>query len=118
MLCISGSRTFKDPDKMRRKLEGFLNLLDPEAEIAVGCAKSGVDLWVREWAKDNDHPYTVFKADWDKLGRSAGPVRNKQMVHFSDAVVAFWNGSSNGTGGTISLARDWRNLLFVYEEDA
>jgi hypothetical protein len=46
----------------------------------------------------------VFHADWERLGRKAGPIRNAQIVEGVDELVAFWDGRSRGTLNTIALA--------------
>lgn len=47
-----------------------------------------------------------YKADWARLGRSAGPTRNTIMLESGvDLVVAFWDGVSPGTRDTLTKAR-------------
>jgi hypothetical protein len=50
-----------------------------------------------------------FKADWNKYGRAAGPIRNKQMLEegLPDFVLAFHDDleSSKGTKHMVTLAR-------------
>lgn len=41
-------------------------------------------------------------ADWDRLGKKAGMVRNAQMADYADAAIVFWDGKSNGTANMIS----------------
>jgi hypothetical protein len=47
----------------------------------------------------------VYRADWAKHGRSAGPIRNQRMLSDGkpDKVMAFPGG--RGTRGMIALAR-------------
>lgn len=51
----------------------------------------------------------VFKANWDKHGKSAGVIRNRQMIEEggATALVAFWNGLSPGTKNMIDLATQY-----------
>ena len=46
------------------------------------------------------HP-ELFPADWDKHGRAAGPIRNKQMADYADVLIAVWDGKSRGTKNMI-----------------
>jgi len=50
-----------------------------------------------------------FPADWNKYGKAAGPIRNKQMLDEAkpDLVVAFYNNieASKGTKCMIELAK-------------
>ena len=50
-----------------------------------------------------------FKADWDKHGRSAGPIRNKQMLDYGpDACLGFLKNSAanKGTKNMLKLSQD------------
>jgi len=38
-----------------------------------------------------------FPADWDTHGRAAGPIRNKQMAEYGDALLLIWDGESRGS---------------------
>jgi hypothetical protein len=46
----------------------------------------------------------VYQANWDRLGRKAGPLRNAHIVANADRVVAFWDGKSRGTLNTVVQA--------------
>ena len=73
-------------------------------EIVSGGAR-GVDSCVTEYAKRNGIKLTVFLPKYDMYGRVAPIVRNKEIVNYSDKVIAFWNGSSKGTLSVIKYAR-------------
>ena len=47
-----------------------------------------------------------YLADWERLGRGAGPERNRRMLEQSnpDLVLAFWDGKSRGTKHMIEIA--------------
>lgn len=47
----------------------------------------------------------MHKAEWLKLGKGAGMVRNKLIVRDAEKVVAFWDGESPGTRSTVEMAR-------------
>ena len=50
-------------------------------------------------------PVSIYPADWDKHGKAAGPIRNKQMIDEGkpDLVIAFPGG--RGTAGAVRLAK-------------
>lgn len=73
-------------------------------EIVSGGAK-GVDTLGELWAAENDVPVALFPADWDYHGKKAGPIRNRQMAEYADALIAFWDGESRGTGNMIKQAK-------------
>lgn len=99
-VAIVGSRDFPDCNIVRRYIES----LPIDTEIVSGGAR-GVDAWAERIAKERGMPCTVFPADWNKLGKQAGFIRNTQIVNYADRIVAFWDGHSRGTQHTIGLAK-------------
>ena len=73
--------------------------------IIQGCAK-GADTLARRWAADNGIPFEDYPADWDKYGKRAGFIRNKQMLDEGkpDLVVAFPGGK--GTEMMCRIAKE------------
>lgn len=62
-------------------------------EVVCGMAK-GADLMGADWALRNQIPVKEFPADWTKYKKAAGPIRNKQMADYADALIVFiWDGS-------------------------
>ena len=72
-------------------------------EIVSGLAK-GPDSFGKEWAEINGIPVKEFPADWDKYGKSAGYIRNAEMLKTATHLLAFWDGSSKGTKNMIDIA--------------
>ena len=58
-----------------------------------------------EYAKQKGLALTEFLPEYDRYGRAAPIVRNKQIVDYADAVIAFWDGKSKGTQSVISYAK-------------
>jgi hypothetical protein len=80
-----------------------LDEIDPD--IIINGAAFGADLIARDWAISRRRGCWTFPADWDRYGKAAGPIRNKQMLEWGrpDIVIAFPGGK--GTRGMIALAR-------------
>jgi hypothetical protein len=79
--------------------EAWLDTL-PIREVVSGGA-SGADAGGEAWAKKRGIPIKRFPADWKTHGRAAGPIRNRQMAEYADAVVLFPGGR-----GTDSMRRE------------
>lgn len=109
-IAIVGSRTFDDYNKLVNELTP---LKEQITEVISGGAK-GADTLAEKWAKDNNIKSTVYHADWDRWGKSAGFRRNIDIVNTSDLVVAFHDGISKGTAHTIKIARDLGKTVKVY----
>jgi len=74
--------------------------------VVVSGAAQGVDTWAEEAAEAAGIETLIFHADWDGLGRRAGPVRNERIIAAADEVVAFWDGESWGTLNAVYLATE------------
>lgn len=63
------------------------------SEVVCGLA-AGADQFGGKWALQNGIAIKKFPADWENLGKRAGPARNKQMGDYCDAGIGFiWPGS-------------------------
>ena len=98
-LAVVGSRSFNDFNLLHAKLCQI-----HISEIVSGGAR-GADSLGAEFAKENNIKLTVFPAEWDHYGKSAGYIRNKRIIENCDQVIAFWDGNSKGTEHSINLAK-------------
>lgn len=62
------------------------------------------------YAEKHNAQVKIFPAAWEKYGKRAGSMRNKQMVDYISSfknkiVVAFISANTKGTRNTISLAK-------------
>lgn len=94
-LAIFGSRTLPVPN-----IEEYL----PEGvtEIVSGGAK-GIDEEAARFAKTHGLKLTEFLPDYERFGRVAPIMRDKQIAEYADAGLAFWDGESRGTKYTIEF---------------
>lgn len=95
---VCGGRNYSDQHRLFSELDG-----EGISVVIHGCA-SGADMLAVLWAVQMGIPVVAFPADWDKHGRAAGPIRNKQMLDDGkpDIVIAFPGG--RGTENMISQA--------------
>ena len=71
--------------------------LPPECDEIVSGGAIGVDTCAATYARMHGLKLTEFLPLYEKYGRSAPIVRNKQIVDYADEVIAFWDGVSKGT---------------------
>lgn len=97
-LIVAGSRGFADYELLTRVLIAMADVefADRSVSIVSGMARGADQLAVR-FAVTHDIKLYKFPANWDGLGKKAGFIRNTQMGEFSDGLLAFWDGQSNGT---------------------
>jgi hypothetical protein len=71
--------------------------------VITGGAR-GADSMAHEWAVSRGIPTEVYMAEWGRLGRKAGPIRNQRMLQQGrpDLVIAFPGG--RGTANMIGQA--------------
>lgn len=91
-VLVCGGRNYSDVRAMRL----FLNALHgvtPIMTIINGGANGADDLSTL-WAEGAGVPVEIYRAEWGKNGRAAGPIRNQRMLDDGkpDIVVAFPGG--------------------------
>jgi hypothetical protein len=72
----------------------------------------GVDAQADAMARVLDIPVTVFRADWQLMGKAAGPMRNRMMAKYADALIALEGG--DGTRNMIRTARRYGLAVYVH----
>ena len=116
-LLIAGGRDFDDYEYLKQSLNDIVY----DNIIIISGAAKGADSLGEKWAAENGHSVLRFNADWDKHGRSAGPIRNAEMVKFIEQQTAkmavfFWNGKSSGTKHCIECCKkaDIEHRIYPY----
>jgi predicted Rossmann fold nucleotide-binding protein DprA/Smf involved in DNA uptake len=107
---IAGSRTIEAYAAVEEavKASGF-----EITQVISGCAR-GVDRLGEQWGYAHDVSIARFPADWKRYGKLAGPIRNKEMAAYADALIAVWDGKSTGTGHMIRTAKERGLHVFVF----
>jgi len=94
---VAGSRNITDYEKVHKAIYESPWVI---TEVVSGGAR-GVDKLGEQAAEAFGIPVKVFPADWATHGRAAGPIRNQQMLEYSEALIAIWDGDSRGTADMI-----------------
>ena len=76
------------------------------SEIVSGGAM-GVDSCGELYASDHGLPIKRFDPAWAIHGKAAGPIRNREMAEYADALFLIWNGESKGSA---SMKREMQKL--------
>jgi len=108
-VIIAGSRTITDQAIVDNAME---EAEFDVTEVVSGRAR-GVDTLGEYWAIMRNVPIIIFPANWKLYGRSAGILRNQQMSHYADALVAVWDKKSRGTGHMIAAMSELGKPMFV-----
>lgn len=115
-VIVAGGRDFDDKylmmdNLMEWILDVYLKYLPTNEKVVLefitGKAR-GADTLGEMFARAYGYKVKEFPADWDKYGKSAGYIRNKQMAEYAaesnGVLFAFWDGKSKGTKSMIDLA--------------
>jgi predicted Rossmann fold nucleotide-binding protein DprA/Smf involved in DNA uptake len=109
-VAIVGSRRYSEPSRVSE----YVNALPPRASIITGSA-SGVDAAATKAARAKGIPVQVMPASFDEMAdASRSAARNQRLVDACDVLVAFWDGRSKGTRGTVERALDAGKEVHVF----
>jgi hypothetical protein len=118
-LIIAGTRTFDDYESLKTEVNKFiktdLHIPNPQGSMFIisGYANGPDKMGIR-YAQELNIEYRIMKADWNKYGKSAGYVRNREMAKIAKACIVFWDTKSKGTENMIKLAFEYKlNLTIV-----
>ena len=107
-IAVIGSRNLKI-----KNIENYIFECD---EIVSGGVNT-VGFCASEFAHKKNIKLTEFYPEYERYGRSAPMVRNKEIVDYADKVIVFWNGYSNGAESVIKYAeKQGKDCEVVYVE--
>lgn len=103
-VLVCGSRHFEDS----RLLYDALDEIKWQKGITtiISGGARGADTLAERYAENENLEMEVYPANWEKFGKSAGPIRNGEMlIHGKpDLVVAFLAKNNRGTKNMIEQA--------------
>ena len=102
-VLVCGGRNFDDVEFLDETLDAYHEQFVFTKLIHGGA--DGADTLAGDWAHSRGVQKKVYRANWGKHGRAAGPIRNQQMLdeEHPDLVIAFEGG--NGTAHMVSIAK-------------
>lgn len=105
---IAGGRnylfTYRDYDIL-----DWLLLEHRISEVVCGGA-TGADDYGRRWGNFRQVPVRIFRADWKKHGKKAGPLRNDKMAKYANGCIVF----PGGKGSKNMVEQAQKNDLILY----
>ena len=112
-IVIAGSRTVRDENQVRSRIHHILSELDIEPSEIVSGKAIGPDTIGETYAMMFNIPIKEMPANWNKHGKAAGPIRNKQMAEYTDMAIVFWDGESAGSKNMINEMSKQKKLCIV-----
>lgn len=102
-LLVTGSRHYEDAATVRRVLTAFSG----SGLVLMHGGAPGLDTLARNAWMELGLPALGIRAEWDRYGSKAGPIRNQVMVDIGDHVLclAFPAPDSVGTWDCVRRAQ-------------
>ncbi len=108
-VLVSGSRWYSD----YHKILSVISSLDIDLIIAGACR--GADTLAVRAARQCGIRYIEYPADWQKFGKSAGPIRNQCMLDLEKPdLVLFFHEDLARSRGTLDMLSRVRRKGIAY----
>jgi len=115
-IAIVGCRKFNDYNLFKQKIKEWENSNGKIHKIVSGGAY-GIDTLAEKYANEVGIPkenVIIHKPDYDIYGRSAGIIRNTDIVNDCDKLIAFPSKRSVGTYDSIRKAKKANKSVTIY----
>ena len=113
-VVIAGCRDYENYDEAKKFIDFYISEIRKENEIIIlSGGAGGADSLGERYAEENGFNIEKYPAEWSKFGKSAGPIRNKQMAETADYVICFWDGKSRSTKSMIDLAKEYKKPIKI-----
>lgn len=99
-VIVCGGRDYQNWPRLVQILDAAVARLNLEYVIHGGAA--GADTLAEAWCKARNVPFGRYRAEWGRLGKAAGHIRNERMIVEGkpDLVIAF-----PGDRGTANMVK-------------
>ncbi len=98
-VIVTGGRDYSDYERFSKEM----TKMGPTLVIQGGAP--GADALARRWAEEHGVKCETYPAEWGKYGKSAGPMRNEEMIRANPEAVVLAFPGGRGTAHCISFAR-------------
>lgn len=104
-LGVSGSRLCFDYDKIKEDI--LREFRSEDLAVIISGGAKGVDALCERFASEHGIPIESHKPDYDRHGKGAPLVRNREIVDSCDVLMAWplWEPKSGGTVSTMEYAK-------------
>jgi len=113
-VIIAGSRDITDINLVYQSVHYAKKELQWNITEVVSGGAKGIDTLAEQFAEEQNIPLKVFPADWNTHRKAAGPIRNRKMAEYADALIAIWDGESRGTANMIQEAKNKNLKVYVH----
>jgi hypothetical protein len=104
-VLICGDRNWGNMPGQLGAMHRRIEMLPLDCVIVQGEA-NGADRMAKKIATDFKMPVESYPAEWDKYGKSAGPIRNRQMLNTKPDLVIGFHSSIWTSKGTLDCLKE------------
>lgn len=118
-ILITGSRKWTDYTTIFNALEKYNhNHTANDPVIVISGNAKGADTLAEKAARNLKYRLELYPADWNKYGKAAGMIRNRQMIQTGiDICLAFPTKESIGTWGCMREAKKAGIPVYQFDEN-
>lgn len=98
---VAGSRSFNNYFIFYRQLQWYL----PKDAIIVNGGADGADQLAAVYAECNGFVYEAYEAQWNRYGKHAATIRNRELAKMITEAIFFWDGKSESTKELIEFVK-------------
>lgn len=110
-VLICGDREWSDKTLIKNALQAIM--LQHDSITVIHGAARGADSLAGQCAKELGLTVEEYPADWKTYGKSAGPIRNRQMINQQPDEVWAYHDNLRESKGTKDMVRVARQLGFT-----
>lgn len=104
---VSGCRHYRNYFQFAKHMDKLISRFPPEEVVIIESGDKGTGYMAFIYALRRGLRCLTFPADWDGKGKSAGFIRNAEMMETATHCVTFWDGESKGTGDVVMRISDY-----------
>jgi hypothetical protein len=122
-ILVTGDRNYKDTKTIELTFNLLSKICIPTETTFIHGACKGADLLAAAEAEKRNYKIAGeegkgFPAEWNKYGRAAGPIRNKEMVDMSPNIIIIFHDNLKESKGTkncvkLILKKDFKPILLL-----
>lgn len=118
-MIVAGGRDYSNQNVVNYYIDRVKDVCDSRGlNLVIVCGMAtGADTLGRNYAISNGLEVLEFPADWNRYGKSAGYIRNKEMGDVADSAIVFWDGRSKGSKLMIDIMHELKKPVVAISYD-
>lgn len=106
-LLIWGSQDYTDYNSFKRRVTAILKNTDKKHITIYDDGKKGVSKLARDYAAENKIDQTTLVPEWDKLGKQAGVMNDKNLAKTCTHAIVFFYHDDKDMNYKLGLLKEY-----------